>query len=260
MSSFPYAQIQVGNQPTRPHAGQLTDASRSYCEDLPNPGITFQSVAITVTAPTLGQALTLTANGEAVSVVSTGVAATDGAALRAAAAANPVFRSMFEPSGAGALVTLTGQARAYNIAVEVSLPAVLVAVNTAASEGTTFASGVALFFTSGVPALAPPAGTDATNIVDRLLGITTRRYNVEGTTQANNSGLQPPSPRRVEVLTSGRIGVADGASAAYRDPLYIGTGANAGRLFNAAGSDRVLMPASFAHWYGPYEVILRYGR
>lgn len=256
----PYAQLSVQNQSTVPAVGQVVDTARAFFHDFASPSMVAQSYAITVTTVLLGSVLTIGIDEVGESVTHTSlddVEANAAAALALLWNANPLLRGYATASAVGAVLTLTANVTGYDVTFTVNNPAILVGVNTPSSMGTSFRAGRPIFFNAGIPSQTPPAGTDATNIIDRLVGITTRRYDEQ---TENDAPYEQKAPRRVEVMTSGRIGVFGGDSAVYRDPLYIGSGANAGLFFNAAGADRVLVPAHIGHWYARNEVMLRFGR
>lgn len=256
----PYSQFSIQNQPTAPLPGQVTNAGDAKFVDVPNPARVKQTIAITITAPVLGTTYSLTVEGEVASFVSTGVAADDADLLRDAIEDNIILNGMFDVVDVGAVVTLTTREPGRDFDYLLSAPAVLVAVNTPSSLGTAFEAGRPLFWNSGAPSQTAPAGTTTSNIADRLLGITPRNYNSAARSPSDDAYMQPAGGR-VEIMANGCIGVRDGASAAFRDPLYIGVAnADVGKFFTTAGADRALLPASFGYWVGPYEVCLRFGR
>lgn len=260
MLNKPYAQLGVQPQSTIPAVGQVVNVDEAKFHDFASPAMVKQAYAVTLTAVTIGDVLELGIDemGEKVSRTAlTDVEATEAAAVAVLWNANTQLRGYGEAVAVGAVLTITANVTGYNVEFTNSLPAVMVPALTAGSKGTDFEAGRPIFFTSGLPSQTPPAGTDATNIVDRFVGITPRGYDEQGT---GSEAYKQRAPRRVTTMVRGRIGVRDGATAKYRDPLYIGSaGANIGKFFNAAGADRVLMPASFGHWFGPHEILLRYG-
>jgi hypothetical protein len=257
----PFAQVSVQDQ-GQLAIGQVFDTGLNHFEDLPNPGRARQTHAVVITAPVAATTYTITvpALGASLPFVSTGTANTDRDAAIIAWNADPILRSAYVASNGGAgSVLLTAVAFDLDLGITVDAPAVLVVTTTPANAGVNFRAGRPVWQGSGIIQATAPAGTNDTNALNRFVGIVTRRYDEEGTTPSNEP-YQQNSPKRVEVITSGRIVVADGDTAAYRDPLYIGVGANDGLFFNAAGANRALIPAHLGYWSGPHVVNLRYGR
>lgn len=262
-----FEQTSVGLRP-RGQVGQLgrTNTGRHDEVSLEVGGLTAQSYLITVggatnnatysiTESNLGVTVTYTADGTAtVGEIATGLAAAwngDPIASSLGLATNPAadevlisFRSTNDGVNV-ASITLGGSGVAN-----------LTGLNTNASAGSLLPYGRLVFRDANGRATVALPGSG--NIEDQAVGFSFFDYEHER--QGTNAVPGVPPGYLVRCLRTGSVIVADGSNAVYGDIVYVGTGANAGLLFNASGANRSAIPKWAMRWAGPNEVEILLGR
>ena len=261
-----FEQTIVGRIP-RGQVGQLSSINMQYDEDQRKvAGLTPQSVAITVAsaANTTVYAVTEANTGEEASYLSDGSATLVeiAAGLADAWNANPMLLSLGQAVSDGVdevTIAMRNTADGQDIASVTSTGAgSLTIANTPAAEGSVVPYGVLIYQDAdGKATTTRPASGTIPNV---LLGFSFYEYAHERTGTNDAPGTPPGYDCRI--LRTGALLVADGDSAAYNDPVYVGVAADgeANRLFNAAGGSRELQTKQLMRWLGPNEIEITIGR
>lgn len=254
------AQLSVGGQKTgRP--GQIADAQLNQDELALNhvADSVKQVYTLDVSAASASDVCSVDIEGQVFSIVATGTAADDGAALKAAIDAH-TFAGLAESivDGGAGILTWTGKKAGYGISIE-EVSNCTVTETTSPTFGSDLLSGIVVFYSddgSQCQTALPTAGITDYSIA----GITIEDMQNSNRALGNNT-IKTTARQHARVLRTGTIYVEDGADAQRNGVVYVGgTGAELGRCFTAAGAGRVAIDRNRMSWRRANVVELTLGK
>lgn len=191
-------------------------------------GATSATIVTSALAATIPTHLTLTQNGQSVTVTRVGAGGGDtDAGLATALRALINALSGYTATGTGA-----------NVIISSDQPFQVTSFGTSLGAPTFTLVGVALS--------------------DALRGISRYLYDEEQASIADSGALAIPAKRDVVCVRRGVVAVDSAPSAVRGGVVYVGAGSNAeaGKFFSASGANRIPLPRTAGQWDGPNRLML----